>query len=109
MKLRQNCFHFILHPSAFILQKTAGRALPSARPASVGTSDGVSAELRTAPPPSDNDYLHNEKTRDAANNTGDARRARAPAVSLPTRACVDSHIDRRAREADACPSSRCAD
>jgi len=87
MKLKQNCFNFILHPSAFILQKTAGRALPSARPASVGTSDGDSAELRTAPPLPATDYFHNEKTRDAGSNSDDARRTRARRVPPNARVC----------------------
>jgi len=53
----------------------------------VGTSDGDSAELRTAPPPSASDYLHNEKTRDAGSNSDDARRTHTRRVPPNARVC----------------------
>ena len=79
MKEKQSCLHFILHPSAFILflmprpTENAGRALPSARPASVGTRNGAPAELRKPAgrrPPAI--IFKTEDARDAGSNSGGA-------------------------------------
>jgi len=58
-------------------------------------------ELRISLTPSARNYPHAENFRDAGTNSDTPRDTHADAVTLPTHACVDSHIDRRPRGADA--------
>jgi hypothetical protein len=93
---------FILHPSAFILKKPRGAPSPVHAPRPWARRIGADAELRTSPAPSARNYPHPENSRDADTNSGPARDSHTDDVTLPTHSCVDSHIDRRQREADAC-------
>jgi hypothetical protein len=84
---------------------SAGRALPSARPASVGTGDfdpGPNCESyrgRRAVC----DYPRRVNFRDAGNNSARACRVPRAPVSLPTPARVANHIDPGASPGDCYP------
>ena len=90
----------VLPPS--VLKKPRGAPSPVHAPRPWARRTTLDAELRTAPAPSERNYLHPENFRDAASNSDSPRDAHRQAVPLPTHLYVDSHIDRRARGDDAC-------